>query len=281
MLAILGGIGGLLVSLWSNQLLLRSFSTLLGSMNFSFVLDLKPDATVLAVTFVFCVIATLLFSLGPALKATRADLVNDLKQSVGDPACTGRLSRFFAPRHISVMAQIALSLMLLFAAGLFLRGALAASGLNPGFDPNGDIVTEMDFSLVNKEPAEARRLLFAALQRARELPGVRAAGVGTMLPYGNFTSTRRVMSAREAMPTDPKAADPGAGSLFTAISPDYFNSIGVRILRGRDFTQAEAENKDGPRVMIIDEELAKKLFPERRRPRPAPEIHAAAARRFA
>ena len=261
LLALLGGIGGLLVSVWCNKLLLRSFGALLGSMNFSFVIDLQPDVTVLAVTFFFCVLATLLFSLGPALKATRADLVNDLKQQVGEPACTGRLSRFFAPRHISVMAQIALSLMLLFSAGLFLRGALAASGLNPGFDPKGDIVTEMDFSLVNKDPVEARRILAAALQRVRELPGVRSAAVGTMLPYGNFTNTRRVMSAREAMPTDPKAPDPGAGSLYTSITPGYFDAIGVRILRGRDFTQAEVEDKDGRRVVIIDDELAKKLFP--------------------
>src|SRR5207247_1457981 len=84
-------------------------------------------------------------ALGAALKATRADLVNDLKQQVGEPARIGRLSRFFAPRHISVMSQIALSLMLLFAAGLFFRGALKAAGLNPGFVAAGDLVTEMDF----------------------------------------------------------------------------------------------------------------------------------------
>src|SRR5205807_1209175 len=92
-----------------------------------------PGAAVLSVTFLFCLLATLLFSLGPALKATKADLVNDLKQQVGEPARIGRFSRFFAPRHISVMVQIALSLMLLFAAGLFFRGALKASGLDPGF----------------------------------------------------------------------------------------------------------------------------------------------------
>ena len=261
LLAIVGGVAGLLVSVWCNNLLLHSMAALLGSMNFSFVIDLHPDAVVLAVTFLFCVLATLLFSLGPALKATRADLVNDLKQQVGEPACTGRLSRFFAPRHISVMAQIALSLMLLFSAGLFFRGALEAGGLNPGFDPRGDLVSEIDFSLVKKDPTEARRLLFATIQRLRELPGVRVAALGTMLPYGNFTTTRRIMSTRESMPTDPMAPDPGAGGLFTAITPGYFDAIGVRILRGRDFTQAEAENKDAPRVVILDEEMAKKIFP--------------------
>jgi predicted permease len=103
--------------------------------------------------------------------------------------------------------------------------------------------------------------MFTATQRARELPGVQAAALGTMLPYGNFTNTRRIMSARETMPTDPKASDPGASALFTAITPGYFDAIGVRLLRGRDFTQAEAENKAAPRVAIIDEEMAKKLFP--------------------
>src|SRR6185295_9325170 len=133
-------------------------------------------------TFLFCLLATMLFSLGPALKASRADLVNDLKQQAGEPARAGRFSRFFAPRHISVMAQIALSLMLLFAAGLFFRGAVKAAGLDPGFVAAGDLITEFDFSLVKKEPAESRRTIFAIIQRARELPGVTAAAVGTMLP---------------------------------------------------------------------------------------------------
>jgi predicted permease len=159
------------------------------------------------------------------------------------------------------MAQIALSLMLLFAAGLFFRGALKAAGLNPGFVAAGDLVTEFDFTLVKKEPADARRLIFNIAQRARELPGVRAAAVGTMLPYGNFTNTRRIMSTRATLSTDPKAPDPGAGALYTAITPGYFDAIGVKLLRGRDFTQAECENKDGRRIAIIDEEMAKKLFP--------------------
>jgi predicted permease len=262
LLALVGGAVGLAVSVWCNNLLLRSLAQALSSLNFSFVVDLRPSGAVLAATFLFCLLATLLFNLGPALKATKTDLVNDLKQQVGEPARVGRFSRFFAPRHISVMAQIALSLMLLFSAGLFFRGALKAGSLDPGFVAAGDLVTEIDFSLVKKDAAEAKRLLFTALQRARELPGVQAAALGTMLPYGNFTNTRRIMSTRETVPTDPKAPDPGAGGLFTAITPGYFDAVGVRLLRGRDFTQAEAENKDAPRVALIDEDMAKKLFPD-------------------
>ncbi len=262
LLSLIGGAVGLFLSVWCNSLLLHSMTTVLGSMNFSIVVNLRPDVSVLTVTFLFCVLATVLFSLGPAVKATRTDLVNDLKQQIGDPARTGRLGRFFAPRHLSVMAQIALSLMLLFSAGLFFRGALKASGLNPGFDPAADLVTEMDFSLIKKDPSEAKRLLFAAIRRVQALPGVEAVAAGNMLPYSNFTNTRRIMSTRDAMPTDPKAPDPGASGLFTSITPGYFKAIGVRILRGRDFTQAEAENKDTPRVAIIDEEMAKRLFPK-------------------
>ena len=142
LLAVCGGLIGLVISAWCNDLLLQQLRSLLASVNFSFVVKLRSDSVVLAVTFLFCLLATMLFSLGPALKATKADLVNDLKEQVGEPARIGRLSRFFAPRHISVMVQIALSLMLLFAAGLFFRGALKAAGLNPGFNARGDLISE-------------------------------------------------------------------------------------------------------------------------------------------
>jgi predicted permease len=261
LLALCGGVLGLVLATWCNDLLLGQLQSLLASTNFSVVMKLRPDFAILSVTFLFCLIATMLFSLGPSLKATKADLVNDLKQQVGEPARIGRFSRFFAPRHISVMAQIALSLMLLFAAGLFFRGALKAAGLYPGFNPAGDLIAEFDFSLIKKDPAECRKLIFAIAERARQLPGVVASGSGTMLPYADFTNSRRVIRMKDAMPTDAKAADPSVPTLFTAVTTDYFNALGVKLLRGRDFTQAEVEDKDGRRVAIIDEELAKKLFP--------------------
>ena len=259
-LAVCGGAIGLVLSTWCNDLLLEQFRSLLSSVNFSFVVKLRPDAMVLGVTFFFCLIATMLFSLGPAWKATKADLVNDLKEQVGEPARIGRLSRFFAPRHISVMAQIALSLMLLFAAGLFFRGALKASGLNPGFIASGDLVSEFDFSLIKKAPADSRRLMFQIVRRMRELPGVTASAIGTMLPYSDFTTARRILRTKDTMPSDPKAPDPSVNALYTAITPGYCDALGIKLLRGRDFTQDECENKNGRRVAIIDEELAKKLF---------------------
>ena len=261
LLAVWGGVIGLILSAWCNDLLLQQLRSLLASVNFSFVVKLRPDVVVLVVTFFFCLIATMLFSLGPALKATKADLVNDLKQQVGEPARIGRLSRFFAPRHISVMVQIALSLMLLFAAGLFFRGALKAAALNPGFIARGDLIGEFDFTLIKRAPADSRRLMFDLLQRVRELPGVTASAIGTMLPYADFTTARRILRTKDTMPNDPKAPDPSVNSLFTAVTPGYCEALGIKLLRGRDFTQNECENKDARPVAMIDEEMAKKLFP--------------------
>jgi predicted permease len=263
LLAVAGGCLGLLFSLSGNGLLIHSLGSLFSSMSFSIVVNMRPDFVVLAVTFIFCLLATILFSLGPALKASKADLTNDLKQQVGEPAHIGRFNRFFAGRHLLVMAQISLSLMLLFSAGLFCRGALAASGVALGFEPAGGIVTEMDFTLRKTDPAHARKVIFASIDRIRSLPGVRGVGLSTMVPYGNFTNARRVMPASETATktTDPSAPDTGVSGLYTAVTPGYFDSIGVHLLHGRDFTLSEAETKDAPRVAIIDEKMATKLFP--------------------
>ncbi|PYL53069.1 MAG: hypothetical protein DMF33_05360, partial [Verrucomicrobia bacterium] len=139
--------------------------------------------------------------------------------------------------------------------------ALKAAGLNPGFNARGDLISEFDFTLIKKTPADSRRLIFDMVRRVRELPGVTASAIGTMLPYADFTNARRVLRAKDAMPTDPKAPDPSVNSLFTAITPGYCEALGIKLLRGRDFTQQECENKDARRVAIIDEEMAKKLFP--------------------
>ena len=111
--------------------------------------------------------------------------------------------------------------MLLFSAGLFFRGALKASGLNPGFVAAGDLVTELDFSLIKKDPADARRLIFAAVQRARDLPGVKTAAVGTMLPYGNFTNSRRIMPPTRVDRFTRSSDSPRATKCASSASPEW------------------------------------------------------------
>ena len=264
-LAVAGGGLGLLLAYWANTLLERSFTTLLGSMNFSLTADLRPDAVVLAVTFGFCLLATLLFSLGPALKSARSDIVSELKNQGAESTATGRLTRFFAPRHLLVMAQMTLALVLIFSAGLFFRGALNAGGLQLGFDPAGVILTEMDFSLANTPQPEGLRRIQAATDRVRSLPGVQAVGWSTLIPYGNVTNSARVMAADA--PPAPKAGpdDPqqGVSAVSASITPGYLESIGVRLLRGRSFSELESQKRDTPRVCLLDEGMARRVFPDR------------------
>jgi predicted permease len=263
-LALAGGAVGLALAHWANTLLARSFSMLLGSMNFSLTADLRPDAAVLAATVGLCVSATLIFSLGPALKASRADVVADLKTQGAESTAAGRLNRFFAARHVLVMAQMTLSLVLIFSAGLFVRGALNAGGLELGFEPAGVVLTEMDFSLANTPRADAMRRIALATERVRRLPGVQSVGWTTLVPYENITNTVRVVSG-DARPlkTDPNSPEQGDYGVAASVTPEFFVSIGVPILRGRTFTELECQKRDTPRVCILDEGLARRLFHDR------------------
>jgi putative ABC transport system permease protein len=263
-LSIAGGLVGLALAAWTNTLLQQSFSLLLGSMNFSLTTDLRPDSMVLAATIGFCVLATVIFSLGPALKASRADVVGELKTQGAESTASGRLNRFFAPRHVLVMAQMTLSLVLIFSAGLFFRGALKAGGLELGFEPAGVLLTEMDFSLANTPQADAMRRVELLTERVRRLPGVKSVGWTTLVPYGNLNTASRVVPANAPpVKSDPNGPEQGAYGVSASVTPDYFDTIGVPLLRGRTFTALEAQKHDTPRVCILDEGLAKKLFPDK------------------
>ncbi len=260
-LSLAGGTLGLLLSWWANAAMLSALSAALqGMMQVSLALQPEADATVLGLTFLACVLATLLFSLAPALRASRSDVVADLK-AAGTTVTGGNWNRFFAGRHLLVMAQVALSLVLLFSAGLFLRGALSAGSIPLGFDPAGGIVTEVDFSLSNTPPAHARRSLTAALERIEALPAVERAAATTHAPMDNLADHRRVEPIEGSIPlTDGTAAGPKA--LTAGVTPGYFSTISVPLLRGRDFTGIEADDASAPPVVIIDVSLARKLFPD-------------------
>lgn len=270
LLAIAGGAVGLLISAWANDALVSSLHQQIASMSFVMVIPARPDAMVIAVTFAVCLLATTMFSLGPALKASRADLVDDLKQGPGDGGGgrTGQgatLQRFFAPRHLMVMGQIALSMVLLFSGGLFLRGAVSASRVALGFEPRGGVVTELDYSLGTSDRPASARSMSAVLERTRALPGVRAAALSTMLPYGHYTATRRFLPAGTTVTgAGENADDPSVMALYAGVTQGYFETIGVRLLRGRDFTALEVRDTSAPPVAILDQEMAEKLFPDGR-----------------
>ncbi|HEV2805699.1 MAG TPA: ABC transporter permease [Chthoniobacterales bacterium] len=263
-LATAGGFLGLLLSLWANSYLQNFFATEFASFNLTLTAELRPDFVVLAATFILCLLATLVFSLGPALRAARADLVHDLKGQAGDAAVAGRWNRFFSGRHLMVMGQIALCLVMLFAAGVFVRAAVkeGKQGAATGFSTEGVVIAELDFSLAATSHPEVLRRSLAAVERLRRMPGVESAALTSLVPYNSSITTTRLVRAEEAPAVNGPGARPvGAIGIYSAITPGYFDSIGVRLLRGRDFTEAEARNAAATRVCIIDERMAEKLFP--------------------
>jgi putative ABC transport system permease protein len=263
MLATVGGALGLLLSLWANFYLQNFFVAEFASFNLTLTAQLRPNMVVLAATFVLGLIATLAFSLGPALRAARADLVHDLKGHAGDAAAVGRWNRFLSGRHLMVMGQIALCLVMLFSAGVFVRAAAkeGKQGATTGFSTDGVAVAELDFSLAGTSHPEVLRRAMAAVERVRRIPGVEAAALTSLVPYNSSITTAHLVRAEEAPAVNgARSRAPGTVGIYSSITPGYFESIGVRLLRGRDFTDAEARSAGAARVCIIDERMAEKLF---------------------
>src|SRR5437868_2635024 len=145
-LALLGGVGGLILGLWSSDLLVGSMRKL---MPLDIVWSSGPNLAILAATFGFCLLGTLMFALGPALKISRTALVTDLKEHAGEDVVRRRWK--FLPRHPLVVVQIAFSLALLTAAALFIRGAGKAASVDTGLKPGASYILEVDASLRSEE----------------------------------------------------------------------------------------------------------------------------------
>ena len=263
-LSLLGGALGLAISYWTNTAMISTLAEAMrGISNVTLTFQPELNLNVVALTFVACVVATLLFGLAPALRASRLDVVTDIKSNGVSPAGAGKWNRFFAVRNVLVMGQVALSLVLLFSACLFLRGALKAGDIPLGFEASDGLVTEMDYSLRNITPADAQRNLATVIEHVNALPGVARAAVSTQAPMSNSEIDRRVLPAGAPMEVAgaTTGAPPGTLALFSGITPGYFETLSVPILRGRDFTEVESRDALAPRVVIIDASLARRLFP--------------------
>jgi putative ABC transport system permease protein len=261
-LALIGGGLGLFLSLWANSLLQNFFTSQFASFDLTLNARLQPDFLVVLVTFLLCFVATLLFSLGSALRAARADLVHDLKGLAGDAAVAGKLNQFFSGRHLMVMGQIALCLVMLFSAGLFLRAATTEgkAGATIGFKTDRVAIAQLDFSLAKTSQPDADRRAFAAVERLRQLPGVSSAALTTLVPYNSSITIARLASA-ETPNLPQNLSRSGTTGIYSSISEGYFDSIGVRIVQGRDFKEAETRIAGTSRVCIIDEGMAARIFP--------------------
>lgn len=260
LLALAGGAVGFLLGAWTTTLLMHTVGQL-APVGLFFQGATNP--ALFAATFGFAALATVFFALGPALKLSRADVLTDLKEQAGEDRVSRRAR--WLPRNPLVVVQLALSLGLLVSAGLFIRAALAAGGVDPGFRADDTLLIELDANLGGYPPDRAQPVYRAAGERLASLPGVKAASIAAVAPFGMVNISRSVQLAGVQPAPDSKPASAAEGLAFAArwnsVGADYFTAMGLPLLRGRAFNAAETDHAGAPAVAIIDEVLARKLFP--------------------
>lgn len=257
LLATLGGAVGLLWTYWAANWVIASASKVV-PLGVSLTVDTRPDLPVLLVTVGACVAAALLFGLGPAWRVTGTDVLSGLKEIAGDVQFKRRRARtIVSGKGLLLIAQIALSLAMLTAGGLFVRSAIEAADATPSFDLDATLLVELDPSLAGNDATRVRALYIRVMERVRALPEVESAGLSSLVPFSGIS--------RDVGWIQPAGAPPGENTAFgyhTVIGDDFFAAVGAPMLRGRGFTVTEATSSTGPRVAIVSESLARRLFPD-------------------
>ncbi|MEO8430819.1 MAG: ABC transporter permease [Acidobacteriota bacterium] len=214
--------------------------------------EIGLSAPVLVFTLVVAVLTGVLAGLAPAWKGTTTNLADSLKQGLGRTDSDSGGNR---TRGILVVAEVALSLVLLIGAGLLIRSLWLLQRVNPGFDPKN--ITTMSISLPKvKEEERARAALFfeRVLERVRALPGVESVGATSELP---LTGTQNWPIAIEGRPPLEVSQQPNV--VTAQVAGDYFRTLRIPLRRGRLFTSADTATTTG--VIVINEAMAKRFWP--------------------
>lgn len=256
LLSLAGGGLALLIATGAMRALVSGMNGLLPVM---LTIETTPDARVFLATLAFAALGTIFSSLGPALAASRADVLPALKEQAGELPI---LAKSRIPiRHVLVMGQLALSLALLTTAGAFVRGAWVAAGVDPGFSFDRGIHATLDTSLAGFDRPRAHAVYGDVLDRVRRIPSVTHVSLSSLMPFGDVSESSSVQKPGPVR----RASDPDYESAVTSattqsVTQDYFPSLGLGLLRGRDFSVAEVTSAVTPPVAIIDEVLAARVF---------------------
>jgi predicted permease len=235
-------------------MLIRILPALVPALPLDLNFDFRIDWRVLAFTVTTALIAAPVFGLAPALFASRPDLGPLIK---GAPTAAGRGSRRFATRHLLVVAQIAVALALLVAAGLFARTLINAEYIDPGFAQRPMLFCTMSPQAVGYTQAQARAFYRQLMDRLESAPYTEGVALASHVPlnalYGGGFAQPVSVPGREA----PPGREP-LRSRYNVVEAGYFETMGTRILRGRDV--GPADRADAPRVVLLNQTLARRLF---------------------
>ncbi|HJQ33855.1 MAG TPA: ABC transporter permease [Pyrinomonadaceae bacterium] len=247
LLALVGGGVGLLLALWSVDIL-RGMAS--GNLPATAVISL--DANVLLFTLGVSLLTGLVFGLAPALQASRTDLNTSLKE--GGRSQTGGAARQRV-RSALVVAEVALSMLLLVGAGLLLKSFINLREAPLGFEPRGLLTMQVSRTIGKGEtPARAVAYFDDLNARVAALPGVKAVTYAAGMPQLGAPETTTLVEGR---PAPPAGKEPQTVLFVT--SPGYLDAMGIRLIRGRFFN--ERDTLMSQRVAVVDEAFAQKLFP--------------------
>src|ERR1043166_8980615 len=246
LLAIVGGTVGLLLAIWSLDLLVS-----LKPANLPRLAEINVNRTVFLFTAAVSVLTGVLFGLAPAWQVSKTDLNEGLKESGRGGSDAPRRHRM---RALLVISEVALSLVLLIGAGLMIRSFSRLLAVDPGFKADHVLTAFVSLPVAKYSKHEEQTAFFdRLLERLRNVPGISAAGVVTDIPLNGGSSTGFDVEGRTP-------ASPGQRAMtdYRVISPDYFAAMGMRLLKGRAFGPSDKE--PAPGVVIINETMAARFF---------------------
>jgi putative ABC transport system permease protein len=247
-LAVLGAAAGLLLA---HSIIQFLPAVLVPASDTHTHLDFRMDSRVLAFTLVVSMATVLVFGLFPALRASRPDVASVLK---GGPDQKPS-ARSIRPRSLLVIAQVAVSMILLTAAGLLVRTFMNSLHADLGFQRKDLLIADI---APRGNRARMREFYRQMLERVRTLPGVRQATLAMRPPlWGSEGGTAQAVEI-PAHPLAPGGTNPPLK--FNVVDHDYFRTMGIPLLRGRDFD--EHDSPDAPKVMIISETMARRFWPD-------------------
>ncbi|HMD96752.1 MAG TPA: ABC transporter permease [Terriglobia bacterium] len=252
-LALVGGASGLLLAVWSTKLLFRVFRLDAMHLPLRQIDSISIDGRVFGFAMLISCLTGILFGLAPALSALRANVNQPLKEG-GRESTQGGGSRL---RHALVASEVALALVVLCGAGLMIKSMARLLGVDPGLNPKNVLTMQMSVpqEIIYNGPPGLPRFCQDIDEHIGAIPGVISAGAVAHLPFeGNAGRGFQV----EGQP----AADPEhmPGASYSVACPNYFRTMGIPILKGREFTHQDTLSSPG--VIVINETMARKFWPK-------------------
>jgi putative ABC transport system permease protein len=245
-LALAGGALGAAVATWAVPLLVAASPVEIPRLR-----DVTIDRGVLAFTALISMVTGVLFGLAPALLSSRAN-AGDTLRDAGRASSGGRSTR---TRQILVVAELALSLVLLVSAGLLMRSLAALQRVDPGFIVDHAVTTELSLPTPRyPDPAAMRAFYRRLVDELKALPGASAGAISTTLPLsGNDLGIGFTVEGR------PQPPGMRTSATYFAVSPSYFSAMGIRLVRGRQFS--DRDDQQSPNVIVISETFARHFWP--------------------